>query len=96
MSGLLTGRDILQALRETEGDRDGILIPESALRAGEDVFLDDYSLKELRETFPKARIEPVKSGRDYYRALHDWENYRKERSTETDYMWQSNAGYTKF
>lgn len=96
VSGLLTGRDILLALREMEGDRDGILIPESSLRAGEDVFLDDYSLKELREAFPEARIEPVKSGRDYYRALHDWENYRKERSTETDYMWQSNAGYTKY
>ena len=96
VSGLLTGRDILLTLKEIKGERDGILIPESALRAGEDVFLDDYSLKELRETFPKARIEPVKSGRDYYRALHDWENYRKERSGETDYMWQSNAGYTKY
>ena len=61
-----------------------------------DVTLDDYSLKELCEAFPKTRIEPVKSGRDYYRALHDWENYRKERSGETDYMWQSNAGYTKY
>ncbi|MBQ1511035.1 MAG: DUF512 domain-containing protein [Selenomonadaceae bacterium] len=96
VSGLLTGRDILLTLKEIKGERDGILIPESALRAGEDVFLDDYSLKELCEAFPKTRIEPVKSGRDYYRALHDWENYRKDRSGETDYMWQSNAGYTKY
>ena len=95
VSGLLTGRDILLALREKEGERDGILIPESALRAGEDVFLDDYSLEDLREAFPETRIEPVKSGSDYYRALHDWRNYHKKRDTEADYMWQSNAGYTK-
>ncbi|MBR4695398.1 MAG: DUF512 domain-containing protein [Selenomonadaceae bacterium] len=95
VSGLLTGRDILRALQEAGGERDGILLPESALRAGEDVFLDDVSLKELRQAFPEARIEPVRTGRDYCRALYDWENYHKERAAETDYMWQSNAGYTK-
>ncbi len=95
VSGLLTGRDILRALQEAGGERDGILLPESALRAGEDVFLDDISLKDLRQAFPEARIEPVRTGRDYCRALHDWENYHKERAGETDYMWQSNAGYTK-
>ena len=95
VSGLLTGRDILSALRENGGRRDGILFPESALRAGDDVFLDDVSLQELRDAFPNVRIEPVGNGRDYYCALHDWENYSKERGAETDYMWQSNAGYTK-
>ncbi len=95
VSGLLVGRDILWALQEAGGERDGILIPEAALRAGEDIFLDDYSLAELRGAFPHTRIEPVKNGSDYCRALYDWENYHKERCAERDYMWQSNAGYTR-
>lgn len=95
VSGLLTGRDILHALREAGDERDGILLPGSALRAGEDVFLDDYSLEELRREFPRARIEPVKTGADFCRALHDWENYQKERDGERNYMWQTNAAYTK-
>ena len=94
VSGLLTGRDIIAALREAGGSRDGILLPESALRAGEDVFLDDCSLQDLRDIFPESRIEPVKNGGDYFRALHGWTNYHKERSGERDYMWQSNAAYT--
>lgn len=94
VSGLLTGRDIMRALENAPEERRGILIPESALRAGEDVFLDDISLDDLRAQFPTARIEPVQSGADYRRALTDWKNYHKERSRAA-YAWQSNAGYTK-
>lgn len=95
VSGLLTGRDILWALREAGGERDGILIPESALRGGENVFLDDVSLEDLRKAFPEVRIETVGSGGDYCRALHDWETYRKAHGEEAQYMWQSNAGYAR-
>jgi len=96
VSGLLTGEDILRALQEAGEERDGIIIPESALRRGADVFLDDYSLEDLRKAFPGIRIEPVGNGGDYCRALHDWDTYRKESGEETEYMWQSNAGYARY
>lgn len=95
VSGLLTGADIKRTLKEAAGNRQGILLPESALRSGEDVFLDDMSLAELQEAFPEARIEPVQTGADYRRALTDFHSYHKSRSGETAYMWQSNAGYTR-
>ena len=95
VSGLLTGGDITRTLKALPGKRMGILIPEPALRAGEDIFLDDMTLGELRAQFPEARIEPVQNGVDYKRALTDWTHYHKARAGETAYMWQSNAAYTK-
>ena len=95
VSGLLTAHDILNKLKSLGGPRQGILIPESALRSGEDIFLDDMSLAEFAAQFPDARVEPVQGGRDYHQALTDWNSYHKNRSNETAYTWQSNAGYTK-
>ena len=95
VSGLLTAHDILNKLKSLDGQRHGILIPESALRSGEDIFLDDMSLAEFAAQFPNARVEPVQGGRDYHQALTDWNSYHKNRSNETAYTWQSNAGYTK-
>ena len=46
VSGLLTGQDILHQLTGVSLG-DALLIPSSALRAGEDVFLDDMTLTEL-------------------------------------------------
>ena len=95
VSGLLTAHDIIEQLKALSGPRSGILIPEPALRSGEDIFLDDVSLTAMREEFPASRIEPVQTGGDYYCALLDWPHYAKRRAGETSYMWQSNAGYTK-
>ncbi len=95
VSGLLTGKDIVAALKALSGRRDGILIPESALRAGEDIFLDDYTLQDLRKEFAGVRVEPVRSGRDFHCALLDWQNYSKKRQEDAAYTWQGNAGYTK-
>lgn len=95
VSGLLTGKDILAALGKLNGPRTGVLIPECALRAGEDIFLDDMTLTAFREALPGVRVEPVQGGADYWQALHDWPNYHKARAGETAYMWQSNAAYTK-
>ena len=95
VSGLLTGIDIINKLKAVESKCDGILIPESALRSGEDIFLDDVTLDDLKRAFPKTRIEPVQSGAEYKRALLDFHSYHKSRAEETNYMWQSNAGYTK-
>ena len=85
---------MIAALRALKHTVDGVLIPASALREGEDVFLDDISLAEMREVFPSMRIEPVATGTDYRAALTDWANYHRER-VSGGYTWQSNAGYTK-
>jgi NifB/MoaA-like Fe-S oxidoreductase len=95
VSGLLTAQDIIRTLKALPGERTGILLPESALRSGEDIFLDDVSLTDFAREFLGARVEPVQSGADYHKALVDWHNYHKNRSGETAYMWQSNAAYTK-
>lgn len=94
VSGLLTGNDIMHALRLADLSADGVLIPASALREGEDVFLDDLSLADMRRAFPRMRIEPVATGADYREALALWGGYHCERASG-GYTWQSNAGYTK-
>ena len=95
VSGLLTAKDLMKTLDELPGKRTGILIPESALRSGEDIFLDDVTLEEFQAHYPEARIEPVQGGKDFRRALTGWNTYHKNRNGETAYTWQSNAGYTK-
>lgn len=94
VSGLLTGHDISAALHAFSHSVDGVLIPASSLREGEDVFLDDMTLDAMRSSFPSVRIEPVATGRDYREALTDWAHYHRER-VSGGYTWQSNAGYTK-
>ena len=95
VSGLLTGIDIINTLKSVGGARDGILIPESALRSGENIFLDDITLDEFKKNFPGIKIETVQSGAEFKRALMDFHSYKKLRAEESAYMWQSNAGYTK-
>ena len=85
---------MIQAIHALRKDVDGVLIPASALREGEDVFLDDITLDAMRASFPSVRIEPVATGRDYREALTDWAHYHRER-VSGGYTWQSNAGYTK-
>lgn len=94
VSGLLTAKDMLAALQAVAGDVDGILIPESALRTGDNVFLDDVSLSDFCTRLP-CRVETVGSGREYFHALTDWENYSGVEDKAASYMWQSNAAYTK-
>ena len=94
VSGLLTGSDIVDALSRTDFSPDGVVIPASALREGEDVFLDDMSLADMRRLFSPIRIEPVAKVTDYREALTDWKSYRRQRASG-GYTWQSNAGYTK-
>ena len=67
VSGLLTGQDIIEALRG--GERDLILIPATALRAGEEVFLDDVTLAKVRRIFAPAKVLPIHDGAEFRRAL---------------------------
>ena len=94
VSGLLTAKDMLAALADVAGSVDGVLVPESALRTGDNVFLDDVSLSDFRAQLP-CRAETVGSGSDFFHALRDWESYSGVGDTAASYMWQSNAAYTK-
>ena len=67
VSGLLTGGDIIETLKG--GRRDLILIPATALKAGEEIFLDDVSLAEMRKMFAPAQIVPIRNGFDFRKAL---------------------------
>ena len=69
VSGLLTGGDIIEALKSSDRQRDLILIPATALRAGEEVFLDDVTLAELRQTFAPAQVLPIHDGFEFRKAL---------------------------
>ena len=68
VSGLLTGGDIIDALKES-GRRDLILIPATALKSGEEIFLDDVSLEDLRKIFAPAQILPIKNGFEFRKIL---------------------------
>lgn len=59
VSGLLTGQDILAQLKgKPLGEV--LLLPENVLRAGERVFLDDYTVEDLEKTL-QVRVDIVKS-----------------------------------
>lgn len=68
VSGLLTGRDIMSQLKDAQlGER--VLLPCNMLRSGEEVFLDDVTLAELKNAL-QVRIDIVKSsGQDLAQAL---------------------------
>ena len=68
VSGLLTGQDILAQLKGQElGDK--VLLPCNLLRSGEEVFLDDMTLEELKNAL-QVQIDIVKSsGQDLINAL---------------------------
>ena len=67
VSGLLTGADIIAALKG--GERDLILIPATALKAGEEIFLDDVTLDDLRKIFAPAQVLPVHDGVEFRKIL---------------------------
>ena len=71
VSGLITGQDLVAQL--TGEDADEILITQSMLREGEDIFLDDMTLDEARRLLG-IRITPVADdGADLLYALRGME-----------------------
>ena len=67
VSGLLTGGDIIAAL--SGGKRDLILIPATALKTGEEIFLDDVTLEEMRRKFAPAQVLPIRNGFEFRKTL---------------------------
>lgn len=68
VSGLLTGQDLIAQLKDRElGEK--LLLPCNLLRSGEEVFLDDITLDELKKTL-QVPIDIVKSsGQDLVSCL---------------------------
>ena len=77
VSGLLTGGDILNQMRDAEmGER--LYLPCNVLRSGEDIFLDDMHLPELEKAL-QVPISIVKSsGCDFVDAMVGKERGRKK------------------
>ena len=68
VAGLITGQDLLAQLKgKTLGSR--LLLPCNMLRDGEEVFLDDTSVKDVKETL-QVEVDIVKSsGWDFVEAM---------------------------
>lgn len=64
VSGLLTGKDILEQL-SSKPLGDVLFFPENALRAGGDLFLDDMTPKELSEKLGVAVLPSRNSGEGF-------------------------------
>lgn len=94
VTGLLTGKDILTALQAAGGLRSGVIIPGVALRAGEQVFLDDLSLADLNKELG-VPLQVAYNGTQLRSLLVDWFNNQVAAEEPTVYTWQSNAGYSK-
>jgi putative radical SAM enzyme (TIGR03279 family) len=64
VSGLLTGRDIIKTLLDRTDGKDIILVPDVVLKEGENVFLDDITLKDMEEALGTAvkKIESTPEG----------------------------------
>ncbi len=96
VSGLLTGIDIKNAVLAARKDKnfDGVIIPQSEVRNGEDVFLDDMTVKELEEQI-SLPVALALEGRDLYKLIVNRGFGAEACHTEKLYTWQSNAGYTR-
>lgn len=68
VTGLVSGRDIIDGLREVEvGDL--VLIPDVMLKEGEGVFLDDLSVADLQEALHKETVVVESTPWGIYRAI---------------------------
>ena len=68
VSGLITGQDLLAQLKGQELG-EAILLPCNMLRDGEEVFLDDITLTDVKETL-QVKVNVVKSsGQDLVNAI---------------------------
>ena len=70
VAGLLTGQDIVRTLKGTDMG-EVVLIPESMLKSGEEVFLDDYTLNGLQEELGvRVIVSPVDGKKLIQRVLY--------------------------
>lgn len=75
VSGLITGRDLIEQLSRTElGER--VLLPCNMLRDGENVFLDDVSIPELSKALGREIVIVDESGADLVSAILDPQEHK--------------------
>ena len=72
VSGLVTGSDILRTLKN-EPMYDALYIPDSMLRDGEDIFLDNVTLAELSDKLKIPVIPVYNDGYEFIEKLLDTE-----------------------
>lgn len=68
VSGLLTGQDILRQLKNKDLG-DFLLLPCNLLRSGEEIFLDDMTVSELKNALQVKTVIVNSNGQDLYDAL---------------------------
>lgn len=71
VTGLLTGKDIEQALTALDGERSGVIIPGNTLRKGEIVFLDNLTPEDL-ETKLAVPVRIAYFAQDLLELLYNW------------------------
>ncbi|MCL2638639.1 MAG: DUF512 domain-containing protein [Oscillospiraceae bacterium] len=70
VAGLITGQDLINQLKSKDLGEE-LLIPETMLRSGEDVFLDDVTVSEVENALGiKVRVVEV-DGAELYNAIKD-------------------------
>lgn len=64
VTGLLTGRDIIRTLHDHSDGYDTLLVPDTALKEDEDIFLDDVTLSDVAEAtgLKVVRVEATPDG----------------------------------
>ena len=68
VSGLLTGKDIIEQMKDRK-IRGNLILPENLLRSGEDVLLDDLTVSDIENAL-QTRVRIVKSeGYDFVESL---------------------------
>ena len=77
VSGLLTGQDLIAAAKTTRGEPfAAVLFPGTALKQGENIFLDDVPVSDLAAQFENAAVMPVHYGDEYKRVLFSFSGGR--------------------
>ncbi|MCL2703991.1 MAG: DUF512 domain-containing protein [Defluviitaleaceae bacterium] len=69
VSGLVTGRGIADAFKGRIEPGAKLLIPQNMLRSGEDVFLDDMTVKELEEALNVSILKVPVNGAEFIRTV---------------------------
>lgn len=68
-TGLLTGGDILNALKKRADSFDGVIIPAVCLKEFEDVFLDGMSVSQLKKSLKGKKVTINRNTADFFENL---------------------------
>ena len=69
VSGLITGQDLVNQIGELDDTGGRVLITVNMLRSGEDVFLDDMTVKEAENKLRADIVAVGKTGADFVKAV---------------------------